>query len=448
MRPIGKGNFEPVSARNAEEKRRPGIAPLVALAVAQVLLSPYLLLRKLLRHLRKRAGDQFDLQRWTCPWVGPAPTEAGPRVLLVGASLGELRIIERLSAELSAKRPDVAVVWAAKGPSALAAIRARNPNQAMTRWPFGFAIPMLAMLRRVRPKVVATIEAFWHENLVLWSAQCGASVVALNARPRVPQRRFRAPARWFHRKIARGFRLVCFQTESHRESIASLLSPDTETRIVPNLKLGLADVKLDGEIASGLSDWLHDPECRPLLVAGSTSAPAEDRFVLDAFESLNRTIACRLLIAPRRPDLSAHLYEELRKRGLSYGLRSDGTRHGSVWVLDTLGELSSVYRFGVGSFVGGTLSGKGHNILEPLAAGIPVAFGPKGAHFAEIQRLAIEFDAGFRVQSPAMLAGLWEAWARDESRRSQIAENGRKLLELGTGAIDKAVQAILDLLDA
>ena len=55
-------------------------------------------------------------------------------------------------------------------------------------------------------------------------------------------------------------------------------------------------------------------------------------------------------------------------------------------ILDTIGHLSAAYQYGGMAFVGGGFSGSLHNILEPLAYGLPVLFGPKHQKFPEAQQ--------------------------------------------------------------
>jgi 3-deoxy-D-manno-octulosonic-acid transferase len=61
-------------------------------------------------------------------------------------------------------------------------------------------------------------------------------------------------------------------------------------------------------------------------------------------------------------------------------------------ILDTIGHLSAAYQYGSLAFVGGGFSGSLHNILEPLAYGLPVVFGPKHEKFPEAQQF---IDLGF-----------------------------------------------------
>jgi 3-deoxy-D-manno-octulosonic-acid transferase len=64
-------------------------------------------------------------------------------------------------------------------------------------------------------------------------------------------------------------------------------------------------------------------------------------------------------------------------------------------ILDTIGHLSSAYQYGSVAMVGGGFSGSLHNILEPLAYGLPVLFGPKHQKFPEAQQF---LDLGFAQQ--------------------------------------------------
>ena len=68
------------------------------------------------------------------------------------------------------------------------------------------------------------------------------------------------------------------------------------------------------------------------------------------------------------------------ERGMTVVRRSDGEAGQTpeaVVILDTMGELRAAYGFAAAGYVGGTLVPiGGHNLLEPVAAGRPVLFGP------------------------------------------------------------------------
>ena len=58
---------------------------------------------------------------------------------------------------------------------------------------------------------------------------------------------------------------------------------------------------------------------------------------------------------------------------------------GQIVLLDTIGELASVYSLAAVAFVGGSLvPAGGHNPLEPAQFGVPIVMGPHYANFRAI----------------------------------------------------------------
>ena len=58
---------------------------------------------------------------------------------------------------------------------------------------------------------------------------------------------------------------------------------------------------------------------------------------------------------------------------------------GQIVLLDTIGELASVYSLASVAFVGGSLiPAGGHNPLEPAQFGVPIVMGPHYANFRAI----------------------------------------------------------------
>ena len=136
-------------------------------------------------------------------------------------------------------------------------------------------------------------------------------------------------------------------------------------------------------------------EASPLLILGS-SWPQEEELLFEMIQ-LEQKKASKILIAPH--DLSRAHLDQLKERfpdALFYSqLEKDPTTFNKdqrIMILDTIGHLSAAYQYGSMAFVGGGFSGSLHNILEPLAYGLPVLFGPKHQKFPEAQQF---LDLGF-----------------------------------------------------
>jgi 3-deoxy-D-manno-octulosonic-acid transferase len=120
----------------------------------------------------------------------------------------------------------------------------------------------------------------------------------------------------------------------------------------------------------------------------------------------------------------------------------------TVILLDTIGELASVYRLADGAFVGGSLvpSG-GHNILEPAAFGKIPVFGPSMENFAEIAARFVAADAAIQVESPEDAGVAWIELLRNPERRQKMGENAKHLVDSSRGATDRALAEISKYLD-
>ena len=58
-----------------------------------------------------------------------------------------------------------------------------------------------------------------------------------------------------------------------------------------------------------------------------------------------------------------------------------------IFILDTIGQLSTAYQYADAVFIGGGFDKSIHNILEPAVFGIPICFGPNHHKFQEAKDL-------------------------------------------------------------
>ncbi|MCK4751679.1 MAG: 3-deoxy-D-manno-octulosonic acid transferase, partial [Bacteroidales bacterium] len=132
-----------------------------------------------------------------------------------------------------------------------------------------------------------------------------------------------------------------------------------------------------------------------VIVAGSTWE--KDELALEyAFRELPDQV--RWIIAPH--ELSAAHIQRLRKRFPSSVLFTELGKGISpetrVIIVDTIGQLAYLYRYGTLAYIGGGF-GKGiHNILEAATYGLPVIFGPTYQKFSEAVEL-IKLGGAFPV---------------------------------------------------
>jgi 3-deoxy-D-manno-octulosonic-acid transferase len=189
------------------------------------------------------------------------------------------------------------------------------------------------------------------------------------------------------------------------------------------------------------------------LIAGSTG-PGEEEQVIEAYLSLrDRFTRLRLVLAPRHLERLGEVEQLLDARGLSYvkatglklGKRADAAR---ILLLDTLGDLRMLYRYGTLAFIGGSLyRGRGgQNLGEPAAAGIAVLFGPFHENQLETARALLAHGGGVVVRDGEELARAVSRLLGDEPLRRQQGARAREVYQNLAGGAARSLAQIRALI--
>ena len=138
---------------------------------------------------------------------------------------------------------------------------------------------------------------------------------------------------------------------------------------------------------------------------------------------MNDNPEIKFVIAPHEMDENriARLMYETRGGALRYTRCTANTDYTSsqLLILDTVGLLSSVYRYAAWSYIGGGFGVGIHNTLEAATFGLPIAFGPNYRKFKEARDL-VTLGAAHAVENYDELAGLVYTFARQ--RRTPAEE--------------------------
>lgn len=363
---------------------------------------------------------------------GPAP------VWIHGASVGELQAAMRLIDPLQARGDAVVATTTTVTGRALA--RRLRPKLPSGLAPIDHPWPTTAALRRTAPSALVLIETELWPSWIAAATRLAVPVLVVSGR--ISDRsfpRYRRLQRLLAPTLAR-LAAVGARSEVDAERFVALGVPGDRVEVTGDLKLAPpADPPLlDGELSQALS-------AAPCWVAGSTH-PGEELAALQASEEVRaRGEKLVLVVAPRHPEKRDAAEAALRAAGARLRRRSAlagaTLEDGDVLLLDTLGELASLYGVARAAFVGGSLVPVGgHNLLEPLQAGCPVLFGPHVGNARESARLLLETGAGRQVSDArALAAGLADA-LRDD-RRAGVAA-GQLALEPHRAAVDRTLALI------
>lgn len=236
------------------------------------------------------------------------------------------------------------------------------------------------------------------------------------------------------------------QSETDRQRLLELGVDPQHVEVTGNLKFETKPQKANPELAELIRAIAAD---RPILVAGSTMANEEEQ-VLDAFVRAGGGKRSLLLLAPRHPERWNDVAALIGKQGLATARRSEASEAGDsvdVLLLDSLGELASVYEVGIGCFIGGTLVPTGgHNPLEPAQHGVPVSVGPSMENFREIADEFQRADAWSQVAGPAELAQTWTSWLDDPAAAAALGARGAKVVHKNQGSLAATIAFLSPIL--
>jgi 3-deoxy-D-manno-octulosonic-acid transferase len=181
-----------------------------------------------------------------------------------------------------------------------------------------------------------------------------------------------------------------------------------------------------------------------ILVVGS-SYESEERIAAQFLESAGPD--WKVIIAPHHIDASriASVIRRFGSRAVRWTEWKSGDEQAEVLIVDTIGQLSAIYRCGHMALIGGAFGGGLHNTLEAAVYGIPVAFGPAWTRFGEAKAL-LEAGAAYSGTEEEVTAQFLR-WSSDEDLRQQAGKAAKTVVEAGRGAVDSALALIFRALE-
>jgi 3-deoxy-D-manno-octulosonic-acid transferase len=421
---------------------------LFALNLSQILGALLLLWQKKKRFQARGDAYEWDRARWQCQCA--VPEGDGPHVVFVTMGFAETRQAVQLADQLREQRPTVRVSFAIRNRAAAEEGGAIPVGANVVPMPFDFALPVRRWMKSGRFDVVVLVERFWFANLVRGAFNAGAQLVAVAARTRDHRgSRYKLGA-FYNRWILNAFQILCVRSPEEKAKLGDALPATLDVRPTGSLKFWPRIPALPTEQRESLRQWLALAGEKPLLAAGSTQ-PGDEEWIMEAFAPLQKQYGAVLLLAPRNASRADEAAAAAQKQGLTIARRSQGIpitpAAPEVLLLDTLGELVTSYGACRAAFIGGTIRGTGHNVLEPVAHGIPVFFGPKRGTFGAEQQLCEEAGVGFRVASPDELRQGWEQVLRDHAWRDEVKQKAEAFNAQGARAWQETVNALVEVCD-
>jgi 3-deoxy-D-manno-octulosonic-acid transferase len=364
-------------------------------------------------------------------------------------SVGEVLAASRLVNELSACAPQYRVLFSTTTRTGQRLARDRTGINHTFYFPLDFPWIVRRYLRLLDPALLVLVETEFWPNLLAACRRAGIPVAVVNGRvsDRSLPRYLQLRSLW--KQILAGVSILLAQSEEDAKRLKAIGAPAGRVFFGGNLKFDVRSAE-PAAITTSLREYLTAGT--RVLVCGSTME-GEEEILLDAFQQVRKAIPdCVMILAPRHPERFGRVAQLLKNRDEQSVRRSNWMKRpskikgGTVVLLDSIGELASVYALASVAFVGGSLiPAGGHNPLEPAQFAVPVVMGTHYANFRAIIDMLVHAEA-MKLATTETLVPILENLLTDVEAANDLGVRALEVFHLQSGATGRAITALLGLL--
>lgn len=327
--------------------------------------------------------------------------------------------------------------------------------------PFDLSFIVDGVVKQIKPEIFISLETELWPNLICSVYKSGSRLILANGRisnrsyPRYKK------SKCFISGLLKKFSLILMQSGPDAERIIALGAPEEKVFVTGNLKFDISLID-SGAKRIELRKKLNISENEVLIVAGSTHR-GEEEILADCFSNLKKNYpGLRLLIAPRHIERVQEIEKILTKNGFKtikvslLGLqpialspcpvpeRSEWFGVQPIFILDTIGELRSMYSASDIVFIGKSLVKKGgQNPIEPASLGRPIIFGRHMFNFQDVSKILLESKAALEAEDTGGLYSAIKFLLDNPEERKKLGINAKEAISKNSGSAQKTIDHII-----
>lgn len=337
-----------------------------------------------------------------------------PTVWFHAASLGEFEQARPVLEAYRQRHPECQVLVTFFSPSGYEVRKNYAQAEAICYLPMDTPGNVRRFLDTVHPDKVFFVKyEFWYNYLsVLRQRDIDTYIFSAIFRPE--QYFFKWYGRWFLRQIGLCFKHLFVQNE---ESLRLLKGHGIDhCSLAGDTRYDRVHQIAQASEPDAVVEKFLDGYDGPVLVAGSTWPPDEQ--LLARLHESKEWFPERIIIAPHEIH-EEHLrsIEALFPNSIRYSQLKQSNnqtiKQSQTLIIDNIGLLSKLYRYATVAYIGGGFGVGIHNILEAVAYGKPVVFGPNHHKFQEAHDI-IELGGGMIVDEHPDVSFLRKLFTDDD----------------------------------
>lgn len=352
------------------------------------------------------------------------------------ASLGEFEQGRPIIEQFKAENSDAKILLTFFSPSGYEIRKNYEGADMVVYLPFDSKRNAKRLLSELNiTKAIFVKYEFWYYYMTTLKAN-GVSTYIVSAIFREKQAFFK----WYgglYRRILACYTKLFVQDEKSKTLLASVgvdnveVAGDTRFDRVADIVKSAKDLPEIAQFKNG----------KKVVVCGSTW-PKDEEFLA---QYINADASDTKYIIAAHEVHESHIVELCARLSVSHvrytQYKESDLAAAKVLVVDTIGILSSVYRYGEMAYIGGGFGVGIHNTLEAATYGLPVVFGPNYIKFKEAVDM-VTLGAAFSIADYTELKIRLDVFLSDEAILKSSADIAAKYVEDHTGA----TAAILSLI--
>jgi 3-deoxy-D-manno-octulosonic-acid transferase len=406
----------------------------IAYVIALIVLFPF-------EFMKRPANVRGRWLKEKLGWGGKTEGPRTPAIWIHAVSVGEVAASVPFVKRLKELYPEAGITVSTITDTGQKVAHERLSGDARIIYlPFDIPFVIRKALKTVRPSLFINMETELWPNLFRSLKGNGIPVIIMNGR--VSESSFSGYRKigFFMKRVLGCVGLFCMQEPVYAKRIIELGADAGKVTVTGNFKFDIKPPSRPQPWTEGLAGLV--------IVAGSTHRGEEELIAKNYIRLREDFPSLCLIIAPRHPERAKEVSAALREMNVDSIMRSgikEGNAGNRVVVLDTVGELSSVYGKADIAVIGGSfIEHGGQNPLEPSCWGKPVVTGPHMENFPFIEEFYAE-GAALKTDGEGLYGAL-KGLLESEEKRLGMGGIARRLYEKNSGAVERTINLISGLL--
>ncbi len=411
------------------------------------LLSPLWVPWMVVRAGRRKEAPNWKERSGNYEGVVPPRDKTKRRIWVHAVSVGEVIAAKPFLRELRSLAPDCEIVLSVTTSSGHQTAREMELPlfDHLVYFPIDVPKFTLRAMQRIRPDVIVIMETELWFNF-LWAAKV-FDVRTLIVNGRISDKAYKSDLKvgFFFRALFKRVDRCLVQTDLDKERFESLGATGVE--VFGNTKFDEAASveKVDPAV---WREKLGISAEKKVVVIGSTRSEMEEEWIVQSFFWVPDVV---FVHAPRHIESASRIVGLFRKfcgsSDKTIGLRSKGEM-GDYIVLDTFGELGSVYSVADVVVIGGGFDTMGgQNLIQPLALGKPVIHGPNMFNFREVAAASVRAGSSVICENSESLAATIRELLSDSAKNAEMGNAAKALIAANLGASKRYADAVVTVIE-